>query len=230
LFYNGEKEWQPKTVRQLFQGFPHFEKLKSHLPDFEFLFEDAHRLPPGELLKLELSYFRTALMSMALKHRVDLIFQYFEVIFEGTSDKDERLATITYILGVAERHADEVMEALDQKEFGTKSKVMSTLEQLLEKGRKEGRQQGQEVGKQKARVFNLLKTSTRFPQMSAVDLADITELEAEKVIGLFDQLSAPGQPELLGYIQAQFLPEIKLSTEESTKLNQLVVDLLDSRR
>lgn len=230
LFYNGEKEWQPKTVRQLFQGFPHFEKLKSHLPDFEFLFEDAHRLPPGELLKLELSYFRTALMSMALKHRVDLIFQYFEVIFEGTSDKDERLATITYILGVAERHADEVMEALDQKESGTKSKVMSTLEQLLEKGRKEGRQQGQEVGKQKARVFNLLKTSTRFPQMSAVDLADITELEAEKVIGLFDQLAAPGQPELLGYIQAQFLPEIKLSTEESTKLNQLVADLLDSRR
>jgi hypothetical protein len=25
-----------------------------------------------------------------------LIFQYFEVIFEGASDKDERLATITY--------------------------------------------------------------------------------------------------------------------------------------
>jgi hypothetical protein len=114
------------------------------------------------------------------------------------------------------------MEALDQKEFGTKSKVMSTLEQLLEKG--------QQVGKLKARVFNLLKTATRFPQMSAVDLADITELEVEKVIGLFDQLAAPGQPELLGYIQAQFLPEIKLSTEESTKLNQLVADLLDSRR
>ncbi len=56
-------------------------------PDFEFLFEDAHRLPPGELLKLELSYFRTALMSMALKHRVDLIFRYFEVIFEGASGK-----------------------------------------------------------------------------------------------------------------------------------------------
>ncbi len=155
-----------------------------------------------------------------------LIFQYFEVIFEGASDKDERLATITYILGVAERSADEVMEALDQKEFGTKSKVMSTLEQLLE----EGRQQGQEVGKLKARVFNLLKTATRFPQMSALDLADFTELEAEKVIGLFDQLAAPGQPELLGYIQEQFLPEIKLSTEESTKLDQLVADLLDSRR
>jgi len=41
------------------------------------------------------------------------------------------------------------MEALDQKEFGTKSKVMSTLEQLLEKG--------QQVGKLKSRVFNLLK-------------------------------------------------------------------------
>jgi hypothetical protein len=135
-----------------------------------------------------------------------------------------------YILGVVERSADEVVEALDQKEFGTKSKVMSTLEQLLEKGRKEGRQQGQEVGKLKARVFNLLKTATRFTQMSAVDLADITELEAEKVIGLFDQLAAPGQPELLGYIQEQFLPEIKLSTEESTKLDQLVADLLDSRR
>ncbi len=118
------------------------------------------------------------------------------------------------------------METLDQKEFGTKSKVMSTLEQLLEMGRKEG----QEVGKLKARVFNLLKTATRFPQMNAVDLADFTELEAEKVIGLFDLLTAADQPELLHYIQAAFLPEIKLSTEESEKLDQLVADLLDSRR
>ncbi|MCR9099388.1 MAG: hypothetical protein NXI25_05505 [bacterium] len=191
-----------------------------------------------------------------------MIFQYFEIIFEGASGKgfsknkihnwfcatlgqklfescvfyfcpttkEERLATITYILGVAERSAAEVIETLDQKEFGTKSKVMSTLEQLLEMGRKEGRQQGQEVGKLKARIFNLLKTATRFPQMNAVDLADFTELGAEKVIGLFDLLTAADQQELLHYIQAAFLPEIKLSTEESTKLDQLVADLLDSRR
>jgi hypothetical protein len=188
----------------------------------------------------------------------NLIFQYFEIIFEGASGKgfsknkihnwfcatlgqklfescvfyfcpttkEERLATITYILGVAERSAAEVMEALDQKEFGTKSKVMSTLEQLLEMGRKEG----QEVGKLKARVFNLLKTATRFPQMNVVDLADFTELEVEKVIGLFDLLTAADQQELLHYIQAEFLPEIKLSTEESEKLDQLVAGLLDSRR
>jgi hypothetical protein len=148
------------------------------------------------------------------------------VFYFCPTTKEERLATITYILGVAERSAAEVMEALDQKEFGTKSKVMSTLEQLLEMGRKEG----QEVGKLKARVFNLLKTATRFPQMNVVDLADFTELEVEKVIGLFDLLTAADQQELLHYIQAEFLPEIKLSTEESEKLDQLVAGLLDSRR
>jgi hypothetical protein len=67
-----------------------------------------------------------------------LIFKHIEVIFEGAKGNDEMLATITYILGVAERSPEEVMKQLKATEFTTKPNAMSTLEQLLEMGRKEG--------------------------------------------------------------------------------------------
>jgi hypothetical protein len=83
LFYNGKAEWQPKTLRQLFEGQAAYEALEPFLPDFRFLFEDVHRLPPEELLKLDLSYFRSTVLAMALRHRPDLIFEHIQVVFEG---------------------------------------------------------------------------------------------------------------------------------------------------
>ena len=133
LFYNGKAEWEPKTVRQLFEGHAGYEALEPFLPDFRFLYEDAHRLPPEELLKLDLSYFRSAVLAMALRHKPDLVFEYIEVIFEGAKDNDQMLSVITYILGVAERSPKKFLEQLENTEFTTKPNVMSTLEQLLEK-------------------------------------------------------------------------------------------------
>lgn len=56
-------------------------------------------------------------------------------------------------------------------------------------------------------------------QMSVVDLVDIMELEAEKVIGFFDFLIIVDQYDFLYYIQVEFLFEIKLSIEEFEKLD-----------
>ena len=53
VFYNGAEDWQPKTVRQLFEGSPYFEQLKPYLPDFRFLFKNITKVPPGELQELE---------------------------------------------------------------------------------------------------------------------------------------------------------------------------------
>ena len=170
LFYNGKAAWQPKTVHELFKSLPAYEVLQPYMPDFRFLIEDAHRLPPEELLKLGLSYFRSTMLSMALRHKQDLIFEHIEVIFEGAKNSDQVLSVITYILGVAERSPRQFLKQLENTEFKTKPNVMSTLEQLLEMGRKEGLEKGLEKGLDKGiyknRVFNLLKTAIRFPKLS----------------------------------------------------------------
>ena len=221
LFYNGEAEWQPKTVRQLFEAHPGYEALEPFLPDFRFLYEDVHRLPPEELLKLDLSYFRSAVLAMALRYKPDLIFEYIEVIFEGAKDNDQVLSVITYILGVAERSPKQFLEQLENTEFTTKPNVMSTLEQLLEMGRKEGL----DKGIYKTRIFNLLKTALRFPDLNVEELSDFTELELPTVKAFLKAVAQKDQATLQRYVREELLADIPLSPEEESKLSTLAEQL-----
>lgn len=217
LFYNGKAAWQPRRIRAIFEGHPGYEVLKPYLPDFDFLFEDAHRLPPEALLKLDLSYFRSTVLSMALRHKPDLIFEYIEVIFEGTEDNDQALAIITYILGVAERSPKRFLEQLKNTEFTTKPNVMSTLEQLLEMGREEGIY--------KKSIFYLLKTAVHFPSLTAAKLADFTELSVE-VVTTFLSVKSQGDSAVLSrYVRQDLLANIPLSAEDEEKLDRLVGQL-----
>ncbi|WP_160213785.1 Rpn family recombination-promoting nuclease/putative transposase [Phaeodactylibacter xiamenensis] len=225
LFYNGKATWQPKRIREIFKVHPSYEVLKPYLPDFRFLFEDAHRLPPEELLKLDLSYFRSTVLSMALRHKPDLIFEYIEVIFEGAEDSDQVLSIITYILGVAERSPKRFLEELENTEFTTKPNVMSTLEQLLEMGREEGREEGLDKGMYKKSIFNLLKTAVHFPDWPAKKLADFTELSME-VVATFLSVKSQGDSAVLSrYVRQDLLANIPLSAEDEEKLDRLVVQL-----
>ncbi len=225
LFYNGKATWRPKRIREIFKGHPSYEVLKPYLPDFRFLFEDAHRLPPEELLKLDLSYFRSTVLSMALRHKPDLIFEYIEVIFEGAEDSDQVLSIITYILGVAERSPKRFLEELENTEFTTKPNVMSTLEQLLEMGREQGLEKGREEGIYKKSIFNLLKTVVRFPEWPASELSDFTELDL-KTVRTFLSLQSQGDAAALRrYVLQDLLADIPLNTEDEEKLDRLIGEL-----
>ena len=226
LFYNGKAEWQPKTLRQLFESHAAYGALEPFLPEFRFLYEDAHRLPPEELLKLDMSYFRSTVLSMALRHKPDLILEYIEVIFEGAKDSDQVLSVVTYILGVVERSPKKFLEQLENTEFTTKPNVMSTLEQLLEMGREEGLEQGLDKGVYKKSIFNLLKTALRFPDWPAEELADFTELPQETVQEVLDIIAEGDSDKLLEHVQEELLADIPLTAEEKEKLAQLAEELV----
>jgi len=233
LFYNGKAEWQPKTLRQLFENHAAYGALEPFLPEFRFLYEDAHRLPPEELLKLDMSYFRSTVLSMALRHKPDLILEYIEVIFEGAKDSDQVLSVVTYILGVVERSPKKFLEQLENTKFTTKPNVMSTLEQLLEMGREEGLEKGMKKGMEKGldkgvykkSIFNLLKTALRFPELSVGELADFTELPQETVQELLDMATEGDSDKLLEHVQEGLLADIPLSAEEEEKLQGLAQQL-----
>ncbi|MCI4651554.1 Rpn family recombination-promoting nuclease/putative transposase, partial [Phaeodactylibacter sp.] len=227
LFYNGKATWRPKRIREIFRGHPGCEVLKPYLPDFDFLFEDAHRLPPEVLLKLDLSYFRSTVLSMALRHKPDLIFEYIAFIFEGAEDSDQVLSIITYILGVAERSPKRFLEELENTEFTTKPNVMSTLEQLLEMGREEGLERGREEGIYKNSILNLLKTAVHFPDWPAKKLADFTELSMEVVAAFLSVKSEGDAAALNKYVREDLLTDIPLSGEEKDKLHGLIGQLVD---
>ena len=225
VFYNGKEKWAPQTLLELFEGHPHQGVLEPYIPNFRFLFQDASRLSTEELLRLDLSYFRSALMAMAFRYRQHLIFQHIQAIFEGAAGKEEISAITTYILGVGERSEETFFEAVKNTELAIKPEVMSTLEQILERGRKEGREEGLEKGLYKKSIFNLLKTATHFPDWPAEKLSDFTELEMGTVSTFLEVQSRGDAAALQNYVREDLLADIPLSTEEKEKLPQLIEQL-----
>ncbi|WP_425422305.1 Rpn family recombination-promoting nuclease/putative transposase [Phaeodactylibacter xiamenensis] len=224
IFYNGKEKWMPQTLSELFQGHPHYAVLEPYIPNFRFLFQDATRLSPEELLRLDLSYFRSVLMSMAFRHRQHLIFKYLQLIFEGTDGKEKVSAVTTYILGVAERSEEEFLKQIQDTTFTIKPEVMSTLEQILERGRKEGLEKGMEKGMEKGiekgiekgmdrgvyknSIFNLLKTAVHFPDWPAEKLADFTELSMEVVAAFLSVKSEGDAAALKKYVREDLLTDL----------------------
>ena len=222
VFYNGKEKWVPQTLEELFKEHPHHALLEPYIPNFRFLFQDASQLSAGELLRLDLNYFRSALMAMAFRHRQHLIFQHFQAILEGTEDKEKVSAVMAYILGVGERSEEAFLEAIKNTKLTVKPEVMSTLEQILERGRKEGLDKGM----YKNRIFNLLKTAFRFPDWPAAELADFTDLELPTVKAFLEVVAHKDQAKLQRYVREELLADIPLRPEEETKLSTLAGQLV----
>jgi predicted transposase/invertase (TIGR01784 family) len=222
IFYNGKEKWQPLTLAELFAGHPQLGLLQPYIPNFSFVFQDVSQLSTEELLQLDLSFFRSAIMALSLRHQPYLIVKYLRLIFEGADGKASISALTHYILGVAERSEEEFKAIIENTDLDIIPDVMSTLEQILIRGRKEG----MEKGKQKERIFHLLKTALKFPEMAAVDLVDFTGLPQETVQDFIDIAAKGDKDKLLKYLQEALLADIPLSTEESEKLQELVEKLL----
>ena len=125
-------------------------------------------------------------------------------------------------------------ETIKNTELTVKPEVMSTLEQILERGRKEGLEKGLEKGLNKGldkgmyknRIFNLLKTALRFPDWPAAELADFTELELPTVKAFLEVVAHKDQAKLQRYVREELLADIPLRPEEETKLSTLAGQLV----
>ncbi len=147
IFYNGKEGWQPKTITELFQNHPYFDSFKTYLPNFQFLFKNITNTPPEELLAIEERFFRSSMIAMANRFNADLLIENISIIFE--EDNPERLLKIaTYFFAIIERSPKKIQDIVDNIEFTTKSKIMSTLALI----KKEGREEGIEEGKYKKSI------------------------------------------------------------------------------
>ena len=224
VFYNGAEDWQPKTVRQLFEGSLHYKQLEPYLPDFRFLFKNITKVPPGELQELERSFFRSAMLAMALRHRPRLILNYITPILEGI--EGERMkALMVYTLAVMERSPKQFMEALENIEFTTKPEAMSTLEMLKEQGRQEGRKEERQINQ----ATYLLRTAAKFPQLQDTELADFTGLPLAAVQAFQEQLKASSPASLMQYIEEELLAGIPLRAEDRRIIEELAEQLFSQR-
>ncbi|NBC05821.1 MAG: hypothetical protein GVY26_01355 [Bacteroidetes bacterium] len=229
IFYNGKEKWEPVTLAELFAGHPQLDLLEPYIPNFRFVFQDVSQLSIEELLQLDLSFFRSAIMALSFRHQPYLIVKYLRLIFEGAEGKASVSALTHYILGVAERSEEEFKDIIENTDLEIIPDVMSTLEQILTRGRKEGMEKGMEKGLDKGvyknRVFNLLKTAVHFPDWSAAKLADFAELPEETVQEFLDITAEGDSDKLLEHVREGLLADIPLSAEEAEKLQGLAQQL-----
>lgn len=101
---------------------------------------------------------------------------------------------------------------------------MSTLEQILERGRREG----PDKGVFKNRVFNLLKTALLFPNWTASKLSGFTEIEPGTVRTFLEILAKGDASALHKYVSEDLLSDIPLSKEDEDKLARLIGQLAGS--
>jgi len=140
--------------------------------------------------------------------------------------KEKISAVTTYILDVAERSEEQFLEQIKDTSFTIKPEVMSTLEQILERGRKEGR----EEGLYKKSIFSLLKMAVRFPELPVAELSDLTDLELNTV-ARFLEVAAQGEHELLlKHTRDELLANIPLTAAEEEKLIKLTEELSGEKK
>ncbi len=180
IFYNGKEAWEPKTIRQLFQEHPFFDSFETYLPNFQFLFKNISATAHEELLAIKERFFRSAMVAMSNRFKADLLIDHISIIFE--EDNKERLLSIaTYFFAIVERSPKKIQEAVENLEFTTKSKIMSTLTLLREEGKEIGIEIGTLLGMEKGISKGIYKKeiiAIRNMTIKQLEIATIAEFLA----------------------------------------------------
>ena len=152
------------------------------------------------------------------------------LIFEGADGKASVSALTHYILGVAERSEEEFREIIENTDLEIIPDVMSTLEQILTRGRKEGMEKGMGKGMYKKSIFNLLKLAVRFPDLPAEELSDLAELKLKVVESILEVAAGGDNDTLLKYLKEELLADVPLDAAEEEKLAQLSEELVRKKK
>jgi len=182
IFYNGKQGWQPKRVTDLFRTHPFFDKIEPFLPDFGFNFTDVTKVPQVQLRQIKTEFFRSAMISMALRNNWRLLEQNLSVIFDfDDDDQDIRVSLGYYVLGIMERLPKDVKINLENFAPKIKINMESTLAMLLKQGRVEGNVTGMTSGIQFERLVRDIEIVLVFiSELPASPIKDIITLTKQK--------------------------------------------------
>lgn len=230
IFYNGEADWKPKSVADLFAAHPYQEALEALLPTVPFQFLNITKFPKDELLAIEERFLRSAVLSMATRFKPEELFVYIREIFE-IQDEGDLKDIILYVVGVIERSPEEIQDRFNNIEFTTKSSVMSTLDQLIEQGRKEGQIEGkmeERTTRMLEKVISLFRLFREFPDATNKQVAIISLVEESKINMLREATDNKNMEAVKEAIFDIFFEGLSLKEEQEEELTSTISQYLDS--
>ncbi|MFK7978349.1 MAG: Rpn family recombination-promoting nuclease/putative transposase [Saprospiraceae bacterium] len=257
LFYNGKEKWIPKTLTELFSDFEFYHLIKDFIPSFDFLFKNLVGTPIEKLTKINTAFFRSAMVAMANRESMDLIYSKFSFIFDLGDDYHLEIL-MTYVLNFTNRSPKEIKNIFKELDLKIdKNRIMSTLDMILKegeaiglkrgeeigikkgeeigikKGEEIGIKKGEEIGKVKERAFlsltNLLKLIIKFPHLKVAEIANFTEIKPEKINLLLKTFPTKKKKNIQQTINNIFLAKIELSKGEKVKISKLITQILKKK-
>lgn len=176
LLYHGKDTWEYHTLADLFVNLE--PEWKKFLPNFSYIYNDLGNIPDEQVELLGNKFLVASIL--ALKHSFDEIWLENNVLrllmlSEGI-DGNLQTGLVVYLFeqsGLEEKKIRNIVEALPST---LKSKIMSTADMFIEKGKKIGFEKGVEEGLERGKtdfVTNLLK-NTNFDTAKIAALADVS--------------------------------------------------------
>ena len=178
IYYHGNEEWNIRQIPEFFPDYP--KEIHSYLPKFQFEFLSLRATSDEEISSIDNKMVYAALMMQKYRHNLQTLEDILSHLFQSLENYTERnflYTIIVYSLSVTQLSEDRIIEIAAETEENLKNIVMSTYENILEKGI------------QKGIAANTVKTilNSFDNDVSIPLIANITELSEKEVIKILKE-------------------------------------------
>ena len=150
VVYHGRTKWQPVPFRELFPGYD--DLFADYLPDFSFAMEDMKKKDLENILELVEERTYAGILYLLFKYQGTKMFkeklqEIFRAMLPLLREEFDRLPLsgfLHYILYETDSSWEEVVRLFRQQIPQGDDAMLSTAEQLIQKGREQGIEQGLE--------------------------------------------------------------------------------------
>ena len=196
LFFHGKGEWEEYSFYHYFNGLT--DPLKRFIPHFDYLLINTKTIDDETIFLIQYALLRNALL--AFKHSWDneYIKENFALFFKFDSNivinEEEKVnfsvSMFVYLVRNSLFSNEEASDLMLKIPNSVKNYVMSTYENILEKGREEGRELGREEGREEEKLNQQTKTILNGfdkRKLSVSDLAELLEVSEEYVLNILKE-------------------------------------------
>lgn len=158
LFYHGKEKWKYQTLISLFKNLD--PEWKKFVPDFDYIYNNLGEISDESVERINNKFLVASLLALKHSFQANWLEKNVLKILVLTEEASENLqeSFVVYLFSNSKLEEYRIIELLEPLPSHLKTKIMSTLDVFVKKGRLEGRREGAEETQIKI-ISNLIKTS-----------------------------------------------------------------------
>ncbi len=158
VYYQGEKAWKIPEIHERFSEYP--TSILEYVPSLKHLFIALNTLSDEAIVKMKNNLMAAAVLAQKRKNDpiafVEDIQRIFELFPNNYGERNFFEMIIVYLSNVSEIEEEMLNKAIESIPESLKHDIMTTYQQLIEKGEKVGIEKGIEKGREESVIQFIL--------------------------------------------------------------------------